>query len=85
MTPNEIKAALRLNDVNQADIARVCGVSRGHVYRVIEGTTVSHPVQKAVAAAIGREPAQVFPDRYARQPSAAKQRSLARIAAAAAG
>lgn len=82
MTPNQIKAALRLVDVSQADIARVCNVSRGHVYRVVEGQTVSHPVQKVIAAAIGKEPEQVFPDRYSRKPSASKQESLERASAA---
>ena len=65
MTPNEIKSQLVLHGVSQTEIARRAGnVSRGHIGRVITRQSISAPVEKQIARAIGKQLHEVFPDRY---------------------
>ena len=65
MTPNEIKAQLVLHGISQTEIARRAGnVSRGHVGRVITRQSISAPVEKQIARAVGLPLSKVFPDRY---------------------
>lgn len=68
MTPIEIKIEMMRQRVSQADIAREGKVSRGHVFRVIEGTSVSDPVQRLIASAINMPVEDVFPHRYKNEP-----------------
>lgn len=77
MTPTEIKVELLKNGLSQSDIARACKVSRGHVFRVVQGNAVSHPVQMVLAHAIGKTPEEVFPERYGPKGNAAQLRQLA--------
>ncbi|MBF0646919.1 helix-turn-helix domain-containing protein [Desulfuromonas acetoxidans] len=63
-TPLEIKIALMRKNCLQADIARICEVSRSHVNRVIKGNVVSDRVQRQIASEIGYPVEEVFPDRY---------------------
>lgn len=64
MTPMEINVAMLRNKVSKADIARACGVSGPAVSLVVGGKSVSHPIQKALAEAIGTTPDQIWPSRY---------------------
>lgn len=61
MTAREIKSALVLKDVTQAEIGRRCGYSRGHVGDVIEGNRRNAKIESAIANAIGKPVGEVFP------------------------
>jgi len=65
MSPERIRRELfkRRKKIKQADIARACGVTRTTVTNVIDRTAVSERVARAIAAAIGRVPEEVFPER----------------------
>jgi len=66
MNPERIRLELwkRRKKVRQADIARACQVTRTTVTNVIDRTAVSERVMRAIAAAIGRTPEEVFPERF---------------------
>lgn len=59
------KAALILQGVRQADIARKLGVAQTHVADVLHGRRRSARVECAIAEAIGRPAEEVFPQREA--------------------
>lgn len=67
MEPLEIKIELLRAGVSQSDIARQRKVNPTTVHRVIEGNSVSDPIQKAIAKAIGKPVEEVFPKRYAKR------------------
>ena len=61
MKPAEIKAALVLRGVRQADIARQVGHAGAFVHDVIAGKRRSLAIEQAVAAALGKPLKEVFP------------------------
>ena len=61
MKPERIKRLLKQRGIHQREIARKCGVSDTHVSKVIWGSSVSRRVSEAIAAAIGKPLADVFP------------------------
>lgn len=61
MTPREIKAALVLVGVSQADIARDAGFSAQLVGEVIRRTRKNALIEQTVAKAIGKPVKKVFP------------------------
>ena len=65
-TPNEIKKALIDAGVTQAEIAREKKVSNVHVHRVIHGGQ-SDRIRRAIAAKIGRDVKEVWPEIYLAQ------------------
>jgi lambda repressor-like predicted transcriptional regulator len=72
MEPLEIKIALLRVGVTQADIARVRKVNPVTVHRVIEGHSISDPIQRLIARALDQPVEKVFPERY----SPLKKRSI---------
>lgn len=70
MTGPERKAALMLAQVTQATIAKRTKMSRATVSRVIDGAIRNAKVQRAVAKAIGRPVAEVFPEQGLRPQAA---------------
>ncbi len=68
MTPDEIRNALRLNGITQADIAEMQDVSAPTVSLVIDGRTVSTSVQKCIAQIIRKPPEEVFAKNTRKRP-----------------
>lgn len=68
MTPDEIRNALRLKGTTQADIAEMLEVSAPTVSLVIDGRTVSTPVQKCIAEIIGKPREEVFVQNTKKRP-----------------
>jgi len=68
MKPLKIQYELKLRGIQQADIARDLGVSSMAVSHVVNRTIVSDRIMRAVAAAIGRDHREVFPDYYLSKP-----------------
>ncbi len=64
MTPVEIKIEMMRKQATQANIARICEVTQGHVHRVISGQSISDRVQRVIADSIKKPVEQVFPARY---------------------
>jgi len=69
MKPVQIKAALLLNGVTQAEIAEVTGKERARVNEVINGRGANKDIRIAVANAIQKPLLDVFPDEKFRTPS----------------
>jgi transcriptional regulator with XRE-family HTH domain len=63
MTARERKAALVAHGKRQRDIARKTGFGEPYVSEVLKGTRRSEPIERAIAEAIGRPVADVFPPR----------------------
>lgn len=61
MTPNEIRAALILNEVKVIDIAKSLDLKHSNVSVVISGGKSTPRVRQAIADAIGRPVDEVFP------------------------
>lgn len=61
MLPAERKAELVRAGHTMAEIAQHLGVSISHVSQVVRGIRRSRTTEKAIADAIGREVADVFP------------------------
>lgn len=68
MTPEEIRYALRKKGVTQTDIAEMQEVSAPTVSLVIDGKTVSTPVQKGIAEIIKQPLEEVFAQNTKRRP-----------------
>jgi len=70
MTPTEIQAALKENNITQAAIANELrpSVSAMTVSKVIHRIIVSDRIMRAIAAKIGRDHAEVFPEYYKQPP-----------------
>lgn len=64
MSPVEIKVALIRSGVSQVQIAKSLGINPSAVSRVIDGSSVSHRVRKAVAEATGIDLKQIWPSTY---------------------
>lgn len=62
MQPNEIRAALILKGITGVSIARSLGVPQQNVAAVIALTRRTPRIRQAIAAAIGKPVAEVFPD-----------------------
>lgn len=62
MKPNEIKAALVLRGITAVSIAKSLGLARSNVTATISGKRRTPRIRQAIAAAIGRPVAEVFPD-----------------------
>lgn len=73
MEPLEIRIALLRVGVKQADIARVCKVSKASVGRVIDGHSASDRIQRVIAKAITQPVEDVFPARYGRKAKRARE------------
>ncbi|MCF8078633.1 MAG: helix-turn-helix domain-containing protein [Desulfobacterales bacterium] len=68
MTPLEIKIELMQARISQSEIARRLGVSPAAVTRMVAGDSTSDPIQREICNVIGRDPVEVFPDRYCHPP-----------------
>jgi len=66
MEPIDIKHALEKAGYTQKKIADQCGVTPTQVKRVINGS-VSDPVRRAIAKAIGKDVKEIWPEYYLRQ------------------
>ncbi|MCD1620903.1 helix-turn-helix domain-containing protein [Salipiger manganoxidans] len=62
-----LKYELRLRGHNFSSIAVELGVSFGAISSCVSGAMKSQKIQAAVARKLGKEPAEIWPDRY-RQP-----------------
>lgn len=62
MNAFEIKVALMREGISMRSIARSLGVSANAVSLVVNRRLASPRIRNAVARAIGREPADVFPE-----------------------
>lgn len=60
-----IKSALALRGATLSSIARDLGVAPGTVSIVSRGYRRSRRIEKAIADALGRSPAELWPNRYA--------------------
>jgi len=69
MTPAEIKAALLMRGITQAEIALVLGKPRSRIGEVISGFSANLQIRTAIAEAIEKEITEVFPDEIHRRPS----------------
>lgn len=67
MHPADIKAALEKAGLSYAKVARTLGVSRSLLTRTVRYGKRSKRVEAAIAKALGKTPAQVFPERYGRK------------------
>lgn len=64
MLPDEIKNALKKNDITQKAIAEQLGVSEMAVSHVINKKIISNRIMHKVARAIDSDPYKVFPEYY---------------------
>lgn len=62
---SRIKSALRLRNRSLSDIARTLDVDPGTVSIVSRGFRRSRRIESAIAEALGQQPAELWPDRYA--------------------
>ncbi|MCM0757376.1 helix-turn-helix domain-containing protein [Sporomusa sphaeroides DSM 2875] len=62
MKPNEILAALILNNYSQVKIAQKCGVNRSQVCNVIHGRSRSLTVREEIARTIGKPVEEIWPE-----------------------
>lgn len=76
MHPAQIKASLEIAGVTQAYIADECDCSRAFVGSVIRGDSRSRRVEAALAAAIGKRPAEVWPSWYDRNGRPVRQKRI---------
>lgn len=67
MEPLEIKIDLMRAGVTMADIGRRCGVTRQAVSLVVSGSMRSAAVESAIAGALGRDAADLFPPKMKRK------------------
>jgi len=68
MTPLERQFALKKRGITQKQVAEAIGVSPISVSDVIRGQRVSDRIMRGIAAAIGKDVRQVFPQYYLRPP-----------------
>lgn len=64
MEPLDIKQAIERAGYTQAEIARLRGVSRSAINRVIWRGDVSAPIHKLIAKLIKRPVEEIWPDYY---------------------
>ena len=67
MTSTAIKDELSARGIQYKDLVEELGVTKGAISLVINGKSVSDRVQRAIAAHLGKEPEQVFPEYYQRR------------------
>lgn len=67
MTSECIKKELSARGIQYKDLVAELGVTRGAISLIINGKSVSDRVQRAIAAKLGMEPEQVFPEYYHRK------------------
>jgi len=77
MHPADIQSELKKHTITQKDIAKELGISEMAVSRIIHRFGVSNRIMRAVAAAIGRDHRQVFPEYYNQRP----KRKTSKVAA----
>lgn len=80
MTPDEIKNALKKNKTTQKAIANKLGVTQMALSYAVNKKMVSDRVMDAVARAVGKDKAEVFPEYY----FGPKHRSTSKVASKAA-
>lgn len=61
MKPNEIMAALMLNNKRPSEIARKLNVTRGIVSNVIHNRTYSRRIREEIAREIGKPVEEIWP------------------------
>ena len=61
MTAQERKDLLKAAGVTQADICRRTGFKPPYVHEVVKGTRANKDIQRAIARAVGKPLAEVFP------------------------
>ena len=61
-----LKYELRLRGHNFSSIAVELGVSFGAISSCVSGAMKSQKIQAAVARKLGKDPAEIWPDRYRR-------------------
>jgi len=69
MTPAEIKAAMMVLGITQAEIASVMGKPRSRIGEVVNGNSANLEIRTAVARAINKPITEIFPDEIHRRPS----------------
>lgn len=61
MHPAQIHAALKMRELSQAEVARMCDVTRATVHQVIHGRSRSARIERRIAAATGLPLAVLWP------------------------
>jgi len=69
MTPAEIKAAMMVLGITQAEIALVIGRPRSRIGEVVNGNSANLQIRTAIAEAIGKPIMEIWPDEQYRRPS----------------
>jgi len=69
LTPSDIKIAMLRIGISQSEIAEALNEERASVSGVINGRRTTRSIREAVAKAIGKPIADVFPDEVHRRPS----------------
>lgn len=64
-TRKRINAELRARGLRQSDLVRRTGKSQPMVSEVVAGRRKSQPIADAIAAALGRQPHEIWPRLYA--------------------
>ena len=64
MTPSQIKKALAKQQVSQSGLARDLNRSPSLIHRTIKNPSVSYPAAKHIAQALGKTPADVWPEHF---------------------
>lgn len=64
MTPDQIKAALRVRNISQSGLARDLDYTPQHIFLTIKDPTRSFPVACHIAKALGKKPEEVWPEIY---------------------
>ena len=67
MTAESIKKELSARGIEYKDLVAELGVTRGAISLIINGKSVSDRVQRVIAAKLGKDPEQVFPEYYQRR------------------
>jgi lambda repressor-like predicted transcriptional regulator len=65
MTPQEIKGHLVMKNIKSRDIARRLGVTDGAIHQVIYGYRKTEYVRRAIADAVGKTVAELWPPKTA--------------------
>jgi lambda repressor-like predicted transcriptional regulator len=69
MHHEQIKAAVRMQGVNLADVAQHAGYTTTYVSRVIRGLNRNDKIAEAIAGIVGKDKRELWPKVYAPAPT----------------
>jgi Ner family transcriptional regulator len=76
MEPIDIIYQLKIKGKSQSQLARDLGISSAVVNNVIHGKVTSHAVAQHIAAFIGREINEIWPDQYVYKPRKSSRKRI---------